>query len=217
MIFRLEWHCSHVCVQTHSHTDQLRHTVEYVQGIVSSQNVCICFFLSRLVVQCVAMASLFVGRPCCRRTILILGILSSLWTSFIHFMCVCELCCEKRACNFTSVYEIYLHPFAPKRIQSDFCHFNVIIFTVCYRENGASAATSAERKKKNSTKTGVWVTNTSTVHRRWKESMRCKNTLFFYIVQLLLSWEYFELVVLLYISSDAARFGVFYMFIVHIN
>ena len=58
-------------------------------------------------------------------------------------VCVCELCCEKRACDFTSVYAIYLHPFAPKRIQSDFCHFNVIIFTVCYRENRASAEKKA--------------------------------------------------------------------------
>lgn len=40
MIFRLKWHCSHV--RTHKYIDTQTH-IEF-QGIVSSQNVCICFF-----------------------------------------------------------------------------------------------------------------------------------------------------------------------------
>lgn len=147
MISRLKWHCSHVCV--HSHTDLLRPTVEYVQGIVSSQNVCICYFVSRLVVQRVAMASLFVGRPCCRRTILILGIEHTVNVLYPLHVCVCANCAVKKGHVISRLFMrftcILLHQNVySKRFLSFQCNY---IYSLLQGESSISSSSNISRKK----------------------------------------------------------------------
>lgn len=113
---------------------------------------------------------------------------------------VCELFERKKGMWFhVCLWDLYLHLLL-NGIQSDFCHFNVIIFTDCYRE------TKVEKNKQQQQQPGLeFERQTRAPHivvgewnrerQRQREAARecVVKTFFNYFC-----WEYFELVVVVY-------------------